>query len=58
MRLAIIGSRSCTPIDIEKELDHIPDTIVRGCGFIPGVKRERRLIRELRNIKGTSLLFI
>ena len=21
MRLAIIGSRSCTPIDIEKELD-------------------------------------
>jgi hypothetical protein len=30
MKLAIIGSRNCPPIDIEKYLDYIPDTIVSG----------------------------
>lgn len=27
MKLAIIGSRNCPPIDIEKQLKYIPDTI-------------------------------
>lgn len=30
MRLAIIGSRDCPPIDIASFLTHIPDTIVSG----------------------------
>ena len=30
MRLAIIGSRSCPPIDIAAYLKYIPDTIVSG----------------------------
>ena len=30
MRLAIIGSRSCPPIDIAAHLKSIPDTIVSG----------------------------
>ena len=30
MKLAIIGSRTCPPIDIEKYLKYIPDTIVSG----------------------------
>lgn len=30
MNLAIIGSRNCPPIDIEKQLKYIPDTIVSG----------------------------
>ena len=30
MRLAIIGSRDCPPIDIEGQLKYIPDTIVSG----------------------------
>lgn len=30
MKLAIIGSRSCPPIDIEAYLKYIPDTIVSG----------------------------
>lgn len=30
MKLAIIGSRNCPPIDIEAQLKYIPDTIVSG----------------------------
>ena len=30
MRLAIIGSRTCPPIDIAAHLKYIPDTIVSG----------------------------
>lgn len=30
MKLAIIGSRTCPPIDIEQHLRKIPDTIVSG----------------------------
>jgi hypothetical protein len=30
MRLAIIGSRNCPPINIEEYLKYIPDTIVSG----------------------------
>ncbi len=30
MRLAIIGSRDCPPIEIEQYLKYIPDTIVSG----------------------------
>ena len=30
MKLAIIGSRNCPPIDIAAHLKYIPDTIVSG----------------------------
>ena len=30
MKLAIIGSRSCPPLDIEAQLKYIPDTIISG----------------------------
>ncbi len=30
MKLAIIGSRNCPPIDIEAHLKYIPDTIISG----------------------------
>ncbi len=30
MKLSIIGSRTCPPIDIELYLKYIPDTIVSG----------------------------
>ena len=30
MKLAIIGSRTCPPVDIEQYLKYIPDTIVSG----------------------------
>ena len=30
MRLAIIGSRNCPPVNIESLLKYIPDTIVSG----------------------------
>lgn len=30
MRLAIIGSRNCPPVDIAAQLKYIPDTIVSG----------------------------
>ena len=30
MKLAIIGSRNCPPIDLEAHLKYIPDTIVSG----------------------------
>ena len=30
MKLAIIGSRTCPPIDIEQYLKYIPDTIISG----------------------------
>ena len=30
MRLAIIGSRNCPPVDIASHLTYIPDTIVSG----------------------------
>ena len=30
MKLAIIGSRTCPPVDIESYLKYIPDTIVSG----------------------------
>lgn len=30
MKLAIVGSRNCPPIDIEAHLKYIPETIVSG----------------------------
>ena len=30
MKLAIIGSRTCPPIDIAAHLKYIPDTIISG----------------------------
>lgn len=30
MKLAIIGSRTCPPLDIESQLKYIPDTIISG----------------------------
>ena len=30
MKLAIIGSRNCPPIDIEAHQKYIPDTIISG----------------------------
>ena len=48
MRLAIIGSRNCTPIDIEKELDNIPDTIVSGGAM--GVDTYARMFAKEHNL--------
>ncbi len=47
MKLAIIGSRTCPPIDIEQYLKHIPDTIVSG-----GAKGADTYAREFARKKG------
>lgn len=47
MKLAIIGSRTCPPIDIEQYLKYIPDTIVssgaRGADTYARVCQEKRV---------------
>ena len=47
MKLAIIGSRTCPPIDIEALLQYIPDTIVSG-----GAKGADTYARELAQKHG------
>lgn len=51
MRLAIIGSRSCPPIDIEEQLKYIPDTIVSG-----GAKGADTYAREFAQKHGLNLI--
>ena len=51
MRLAIIGSRTCPPIDIEACLKYIPDTIVSG-----GAKGADTYAREFAKKKGLKLI--
>ena len=51
MKLAIIGSRTCPPIDIEPYLKYIPDTIVSG-----GAKGADTYAREFANKKGLKLI--
>ena len=48
MRLAIIGSRNSTPIDIEKELKQIPDTIISGGAM--GVDTYARMFAKKHNL--------
>ena len=48
MRLAIIGSRNCIPIDIEKELDNIPETVVSGGAM--GVDTYARMFAKKHNL--------
>lgn len=47
MKLAIIGSRTCPPVDIEAYLKYIPDTIVSG-----GAKGADTYAREFARKKG------
>lgn len=49
MRLAIIGSRTCPPIDIETYLKYIPDTIVSGGAR--GADTYAREFAEKHNLK-------
>lgn len=49
MNLAIIGSRTCPPIDIAAHLKYIPDTIVSG-GAI-GADTYARLFAQQHNLK-------
>ena len=49
MRLAIIGSRTCPPIDIEAYLKYIPDTIVSGGAR--GADTYAREFAEKHNLK-------
>lgn len=51
MKLAIIGSRTCPPIDIESHLKNIPDTIVSG-----GAIGADTYAREFARKKGLRLL--
>lgn len=51
MRLAIIGSRTCPPIDIEACLKYFPDTIVFGCA-----KGADTYAREFAKKKGLKLI--
>ena len=53
MRLAIIGSRNCPPIDIEAHLKSIPDTIVSG-----GAKGVDTYAREFARRKGLKMIEI
>ena len=57
MKLAIIGSRTCPPIDIEQYLKYIPDTIVSG-GAKGADTYAREFAKNFRNFdfKKTSLL--
>ena len=49
MKLAIIGSRTCPPIDIEQHLKYIPDTIVSGGA--KGVDTYAKEFAEKHNLK-------
>ncbi len=51
MKLAIIGSRKCPPIDIEAQLKSIPDTIVSG-----GAIGADTYAREFAKKKGLRLI--
>lgn len=51
MKLAIIGSRTCPPVDIEAYLKYIPDTIVSG-----GTKGADTYAREFAEKKGLKLI--
>ncbi len=47
MKLAIIGSRTCPPVDIDQYLKYISDTIVSG-----GAKGADTYAREFAKKKG------
>ena len=51
MKLAIIGSRTCPPVDIETYLKYIPDTIVSG-----GAKGADTYAREFAKKEGVKLI--
>ena len=51
MKLAIIGSRTCPPIDIASHLKYIPDTIVSG-----GAKGVDTYAREFAQKHGLILI--
>ncbi len=51
MKLAIIGSPTCPPIDIASHLKYIPDTIVSG-----GTKGADTYAREFAKKKGLKLI--
>jgi predicted Rossmann fold nucleotide-binding protein DprA/Smf involved in DNA uptake len=51
MKLAIIGSRNCPPINIEEHLKSIPDTIVSG-----GAIGADTYAREFARKKGLKLI--
>lgn len=51
MKLAIIGSRTCPPVDIEAYLKYIPDTIVSG-----GAKGADTYAGEFAKKKGLKLI--
>lgn len=49
MKLAIIGSRNCPPLEIEAQLKYIPDTIVSGGA--KGADTYAREFAQQRNLK-------
>lgn len=51
MKLAIIGSRTCPPVNIESYLKSIPDTIVSG-----GAIGADTYAREFARKKGLKLI--
>jgi len=51
MKLAIIGSRNCPPIDIEKHIKEMPDTIISG-----GAKGADTLARQFANEHNLELI--
>lgn len=51
MRLAIIGSRGCPPIDIAAHIDTVPDVIVSG-----GAKGADTYAREYAEANGIELV--
>lgn len=54
MKLAIIGSRSCPPIDIASHLKYIPDTIISGGAR--GADTYARLFAKEHNLELTEYL--
>ena len=51
MKLAITGSRTCPPVDIEAYLKYIPDTIASG-----GAKGADTYAREFAKKEGVKLI--
>jgi len=51
MKLAIIGSRNCPPIDIQSHLDSIPDAIISG-----GAKGADTYAREFAQEHGIEII--
>ena len=49
MKLAIIGSRNCPPIDIASHLKYIPDTIISGGA--KGADTYARLFAQQHNLQ-------